>query len=176
MKHLIKNGVLALAVVAGLGTAIAPAHAGDGMDLNASEASVLITGFSAVMVVSGPVFLSAAGVGKVTDMSRESQEKRQDKRRISAGPLPDMKVKAIDQTADGGRSVALEDPANAENTAQLHWPQREDNPAANFVVGQTVAFTASPKGAGWMLRAEDGAVLTFVPTIEAADESRTQTL
>ena len=40
--------------------------------------------------------------------------------------------------------------------------------AANFVAGQTVAFTPSPRGTGWMLRAEDGAVLTFVPTIEAA--------
>jgi hypothetical protein len=152
----------------------APVRAGDNMDN--SDVSMLLVGGSAVMVVSGPVYLSAAGVNRVTELSRASNGRRDGKPRISAGPLPDMQVKEIAQTADGGRSVTLQDPLDPENTARLQWPQREDNPAANFVPGQTVAFTPSPRGTGWMLRAEDGAVLTFVPTIEAADDSHTSTL
>lgn len=177
MKHLINRGALAVTFAASLmaGVPVGTAQAGD-IKLNGSQASMLVTGFSVVMVVSGPVFLSAAGVRNVADKSKESRERRHDKRRLSAGPLPDMQVKQITSTADGGRAVALEDPLNPENTAHLQWPQREDNPAANFVLGQTVAFTPSPQGAGWMLRAEDGAALTFVPTIQAADESRTSTL
>ena len=178
MKQFLHHGVMALAITACLGLSLAPrdARAGEGQ-LNGSEISVLVTSASVAMVVSGPVFLSAAGVRKTVDGSKASTERKDDKpRRISAGPLPDMQVKSISNTPEGGRAVALQDPTNAENTAQLQWPQREDNPAANFVVGQTVAFTPSPQGAGWMLRAEDGAVLTFVPTAEAVDESRTSAL
>lgn len=142
----------------------APAHAG--ADLNRSEVSTLVTSAGASMLVSAPLLL----VASVADKSSTAAGERQ-ARRVSAGPLPDMKVEAITQDADGGRSVALADPLDAANTASLHWPQREDNPAGNFVLGQTVAFTPSPQGAGWMVRAEDGAVLTFVPAIEAASVS-----
>lgn len=143
---------------------IAPAHAG--ADLNRSEVSTLVTSAGASMLVSAPLLL----VASVADKSSTAAGERQ-ARRVSAGPLPDMKVEAITQDADGSRSVALADPLDAANTASLHWPQREDNPASNFVLGQTVAFTPSPQGAGWMVRAEDGAVLTFVPAIEAASVS-----
>lgn len=172
MKQLLAATALSCALA--LLLPAAPVRAGDNM--NNSEISTLVVSGSAMMVVSGPVFLSAAGVNRVTELSRASNGRRDGKRRISAGPLPDMQVKEIAGTADGGRSVTLEDPLNPENTARLQWPQREDNPAANFVAGQTVAFTPSPQGTGWMLRAEDGAVLTFVPTVEAADDSHTSTL
>jgi hypothetical protein len=177
MKHLIRSSALAFAVVAGLSLASAPAQAGmDGLNLNGSQGSVLVAGFSAVMVVSGPMFLSAAGVRGAADMSKASSERRGEKPRLSAGHLPDLEVKSIETAADGGRRVALEDPGNPENRATLEWPKREDDPAAGFRVGAMIAFQPSPQGAGWMLRAEDGAVLTFVPTIEASDDSRTQVL
>ncbi|KRG44302.1 hypothetical protein ARC78_05805 [Stenotrophomonas pictorum JCM 9942] len=172
MKSLLAATALTCALA--LALPASPAQAGD--DMTGSQASVLITGVSAMMVVSGPLYLSVTGVRSVADLSKASSKPHEGKRRTSAGPLPDMQVKDIAQTADGGRSVSLQDPANPENTALLQWPQRQDNPAANFVPGQTVAFTPSPQGAGWMLRAEDGAVLTFVPTIEAAGDSRTTTL
>ncbi len=155
--------LLACAALSGL-LVIAPALAGDG--LNRSEVSTLVTSAGASMLVSAPLLLAASAADKSSTASSQSGQGQA--RRVSAGPLPDMKVEAVTQDADGGRSVALADPLDAANTATLHWPQREDNPASNFVLGQTVAFTPSPQGAGWMLRAEDGAVLTFVPAIEAA--------
>ena len=174
MKSLLRSAAL-LPLLLALGLPAAPAHAGD--NLTGSEMSMLVTSASGMLIVSGPLFLSAAGVNKAIDGSREAFKGKDGKpRRISAGPLPDMKVKSIDSTAEGGRRVALEDPSNPENSATLQWPQREDNPAANFVVGGTVAFTPSPQGAGWMLRAEDGAVLSFVPTAEAAADSHSATL
>lgn len=175
MKHLIKSGALAFAIAASLGSGLTPGTARAG-EINGSQASVLITGSSVVMVVSGPIFLSAAGVRGAADMSKESRERREEKRRISAGPLPDLEVKSIETAADGGRRVTLEDPANAENRATLQWPKREDDPAAGFNVGAKIAFQPSPKGAGWMLRNPEGAALAFVPAIEAVDESRTRTL
>lgn len=175
MKHLLKSSALAFALAASLG--LAPGQAGaEGFNLNGSQASMLVTGSSVVMVVSGPIFLSAAGVRGVADMSKESTERREEKRRISAGPLPDLEVKSVETAADGGRRVALEDPANPENHATLQWPKREDDPAAGFTVGAKIAFQPSPQGAGWMLRNPEGAALAFVPTIEAVDESRTRTL
>lgn len=173
MKHLIKSGALAFAIAASLGLTTGEVRAGE---INGSQASVLVTGSSVVMVVSGPIFLSAAGVRGAADMSRESRERREEKRRISAGPLPDLEVKSIETAADGGRRVTLEDPTNAENRATLQWPKREDDPAAGFTVGSKIAFQPSPQGAGWMLRNPEGAALAFVPTIEAVDESRTRTL
>ncbi|MCW4455755.1 hypothetical protein OK348_13265 [Flavobacterium sp. MXW15] len=172
MKQLFRHGTLALGIAATL-TPVA-AQAGD-IKLNKSEVSTLVVASSVVLVVSGPVFLSAAGVRKAGDASRESREGDDGKpRRISAGPIPDMQVKSVDSNEDGGRRVALEDPADPRNTATLQWPQRQDDPAALFSVGQTVAFTPSPQGSGWMLRAEDGAALAFVPTAQAAADSHSQ--
>lgn len=177
MKHLIKSSALTFAIAASLGLGLAPQPAqADGFQLNGSQGSVLVAGSSVVMVVSGPIFLSAAGVRGAAEMSKESRERREEKRRISAGPLPDLEVKSVDTAADGGRRVALEDPANPENHATLQWPKREDDPAAGFTVGEKIAFQPSPQGAGWMLRNPAGAALAFVPTIEAMDESRTRTL
>lgn len=165
MKSTLSQLACAAAISAML--VVAPARAGDG--LNRSEVSTLVTSVGVTMLVSAPLLLAASAANKSSTASARSGERQA--RRVSVGPLPDMKVEAITQDADGGRSVALADPLDAANTASLHWPQREDNPAGNFVLGQTVAFTPSPQGAGWMVRAEDGAVLTFVPAIEAASVS-----
>jgi hypothetical protein len=77
---------------------IAPAHAG--ADLNRSEVSTLVTSAGASMLVSAPLLL----VASVADKSSTAAGERQ-ARRVSAGPLPDMKVEAITQDADGGRSA-----------------------------------------------------------------------
>jgi predicted small lipoprotein YifL len=173
MKHLLSSALCAAILM----STAAPTMAGPAFpELNNSAASVLITGSSVVMVVSGPFFLAAAAANAASDASEQSSERRDEKRKITAGVLPDMKVKSVDRTAEGGRQVVLEDPTNTENTATLQWPQREDNPAANFTVGEQVAFTPSPQGSGWMLRAEDGAVLTYVPTAQAAQDSHSATL
>lgn len=167
-----------LTLAASLMLALSPAmtQAGD-IKLNNSQLSVLVAGSSVVMIVSGPVFLSAKGVQKAGDASRESRkDDGKEPRRISAGPIPDMQVKSIDNHETGGRRVVLEDPADARNTATLQWPQRQDDPAALFSVGQTVLFAPSPQGAGWMLRADDGAALAFVPTAQAAADSHSQNL
>ena len=167
-----------LTLAASLMLALSPvmAQAGD-IEFNTSQLSMLVVGSSVVMIVSGPVFLSAKGVQKVSDASRESRkDDGKEPRRISAGPIPDMEVKAIDNDDAGNRRVVLEDPTDARNTATLQWPQRQDDPAALFSVGQTVLFAPSPQGAGWMLRADDGAALAFVPTAQAAADSHSQTL
>jgi len=173
MKHLLSSALCAAVMI----STAAPAVAGPALrELNNSEGSVLLTGSSAVLIVSGPFLLVGAAAKGASNASEQSSERRDEKRRISAGVVPDMKVTAIGQTADGGHQVVLEDPTNTENTATLQWPQREDNPAANFVVGERVAFTPSPQGSGWMLRAEDGAILTYVPTAQAAQDSHSATL
>jgi len=157
--------LLACAAALGCLLMISPVHAQD--PFNGTEPSTLVVSDTATMRVSAALFGAAGGATAAADVSSPSSKQDQ-ALRISTGILPDMQVESITHDADGGRSVLLADTQNATNSATLHWPQREDNPASNFVQGQTVAFTPSPQGKGWMLRAEDGAVLTFVPVIEAA--------
>ena len=89
-----------------------------------------------------------------------------------------MEVKSIKDREDGGREVLLQDPANPENTAQLQWPARADDPASSFRVGQNVAFTSSEEGSGWLLRDghAQGDALAFVPTAQALLNSHSDTL
>ncbi|MCL7714917.1 hypothetical protein [Stenotrophomonas mori] len=179
MTSLLRNSTFAVIAATALASAFptGAARASD-HDLNGgSRASVLISGYSAVMVVSGPLFLSAAGARGAADLSSDSRERRDERaRRIGAGPLPDMRVNSVATADDGGRRVTLEDPQNAENTATLQWPKREDDPAAGFSEGAMVAFQPSPQGSGWMVRDDTGTALAFVPTIQTADESRTRVL
>lgn len=177
MKQFIHHGTTALAITACICLPLAPQDARAEANFTHSQVSAMVGMGSVEMLVSGPFFLSAMAANKASDASQTSTERKDEKsRRISAGQLPDMHVKSIGNTADGGRRVALEDPANPENRATLQWPKREDDPAAGFTVGGKIAFQPSPQGAGWMLRTTDGTALAFVPTLEAVDESRTRTL
>lgn len=71
--------------------------------------------------------------------------------------------------------MQLQDPANAENTALLHWPARQDDPTAGFRVGETVTFQPSPAGAGWTVQSPQGQALAFVPTAESAAQNSSTT-
>lgn len=171
MKSLLTATVLTCALALALPPA--PAQAGD--DMTGSDVSVLVVGFSAMMVVSGPVLLSAAGVNSISEASSSAKDEGDKPRRRSAGAVPDMKVTAVGDTVEGGRRVALEDPTNPENTAVLSWPKRQDDPAAGFHIGSTIVFQPSPQGAGWLLHDQNRTALAFVPTMEAASESHTAT-
>ena len=137
----------------------------------------MVVGMSAVMMVSGPLFLSAAGVNAALEASSAAGDRRQ-QRRLAAGPLPDMLVQQVGSTADGGRMVTLVDPGNAQNTAELAWPARSDDPAAGFQPGQQVRFDPSSGGSGWLLHdaAGSGPALAYVPTLQAAGDSYSQAL
>lgn len=150
---------------------MSPAQAGDDMsDKNPSAISALVVSASAVMIISAPLFLSMEAV------AAGAEKRRRDEPRPRVQPLPDMEVKSIDSKPDGGRSVRLEVPGEPDKHTVLAWPQREDNPAEGFQLGQTVAFIPSAEGAGWMLRDTAGTPLAFVPSAHAAGDSHSQTL
>ncbi|PPU39988.1 hypothetical protein [Xanthomonas arboricola] len=127
---------------------------------------------SAILVISAPYFVSlalghsaVAGSEALSDASHKA----------SAGPLPPMRVKSVEKTTDDGCEVQLQDPANAENTALLRWPARQDDPTAGFRVGETVTFQPSPAGAGWTVQSPQGQALAFVPTAESAAQNSSKT-
>ncbi|CAD7713519.1 hypothetical protein LMG31886_06430 [Xanthomonas hydrangeae] len=127
---------------------------------------------SAILVVSAPVFVSIAvghSVGRGSEALGDASNK------ASAGPLPPMRVKSVEKTTDGGCEVQLQDPAQADNTALLRWPARQDDPTAGFHVGDTVTFQPSPAGAGWTVQSPQGQALAFVPTADAAAQNSSKT-
>lgn len=135
----------------------------------ASSALSVASGVS--LVVSGPFLLYTLGWASGAEDFAQGE-----RRNIEAGPIPDMRVIAVEHTGQGSHQVALADPSNPENKAMLSWTERQDDPTAQFVVGQHIAFVPSPQGAGWVLRAESGAALAFVPTATAIDDSHSQTM
>lgn len=146
-----------------------PAQAGDG-HLNSSEATMLL---SVVLTVSIPL---AASVG-LSDFSAaqfKASARHKAAKRVPAAPLPQMEVKEVTPTAEGGHAVRLQVPGNADQTATLQWPTRTDDPGAGFVVGQTVSFVPTPAGAGWNVRDAAGRHLAYVPTAYAAGDSATR--
>lgn len=151
--------------------AMSPAHAGDDMsDKSPSAISTLVVSASAVMILSAPLFLSMEAVAAGT------RKRRRDEPRPRAQPLPDMAVTSIEAKPDGGRSVRLEVPGAPDKHTVLAWPQRQDNPAEGFQLGQTVSFIPSAEGAGWMLRDTAGTALAFVPSAQAAGDSHSQAM
>lgn len=151
------------------------AQAGD--EMTGSQASTVLAVYSPMLVISIPVMLSTAVVGGSIKASTAAAN-RAAAPEIKAEQVPDMEVKSIKEREDGGREVLLQDPANPENTAQLQWPARADDPASSFRVGQNVAFTSSEEGSGWLLRdgTAQGDALAFVPTGQALLNSHSDTL
>lgn len=167
-----------LALLLGLGLG-QPANAGmDRLILTPSQASVLVTGVSAVMVVSGPFYAAYVGARSASQASGRALDRSSAEAGDKTAALPPMRVRLIEDTAQGGRAVHLQDPQNPENQALVQWPARNDDPAAGFSVDQLIAFQPSPEDTGWLLRdaAGDGPALAFVPGIEAAANQHSQAL
>lgn len=147
------------------------ALAGDDMsDRNPSAISTMVVSASAFMIISSPLLLSMEAVAS------SSRKRQRDEPRPRAQPLPDMKVTSIDTTAEGGRSVRLEVAGQPEQHTVLAWPQRQDNPAEGFELGQTITFAPTREGAGWILQGREGTALTFVPTAQSSSDSHSQLL
>lgn len=180
MTRRLPSRCLAGALAGSLLLAASPASlAGDNM--TASETSSVLTVLSPMLVISIPAMLSATvamNASAASDHLSTGNGRDGQKPRPTPAAVPDMEVKAIQDREDGGREVLLQDPANPENTAQLQWPARQDDPAGNFRVGQNVAFTSSEEGSGWLLRdgSAQGQALAFVPTGQAMLNNHSDTL
>lgn len=165
-----------------LGLALLPAvtaQAGmDRLSLTPSQASVLVTGVSAVMVVSGPFYAAYVGARSASQASGRALDRSSADGGVKTAALPPMRVRLIEDTADGGRAVHLQDPENPDNQALVQWPARNDDPAAGFTLDQLIAFQPSTEDTGWLLHdaAGSGPALAFVPGIEAAANQHSQAL
>lgn len=155
-----------------------PAHAGmDRLVLTPSQTSMLVTGASVVMVVSGPAYAAFVGARSTSRASGRALG-RGGADAHTTGRLPPMRVRQIEHTADGGRALHLQDPDNPDNQALLQWPARSDDPTAGFAADQLIAFQPSAQDTGWLLHdaASDGPALAFVPRIDAAASQHSQAL
>lgn len=176
MKRTRAGASLALLLGLGLGQ---PASAGIApLSQTPSQASVVVTGLSAVMVVSGPFYAAYVGARSASRASGRALDRSTADAGDKAATLPPMRVRLIEDTAEGGRAVHLQDPENPDNQALLQWPARSDDPAAGFAVDQLIAFQPSSENTGWLLReaGSDGPALAFVPAIEAATNQHSQAL
>lgn len=156
------------ALLLAAGTALAPtAHAGE---MNSSEASMVIT---SVIVISMPLAMSARMFEYSTAPS-QGKDTPATPERTKAAELPPMQVKAVEERKEGGRQVQLQVPGHADQTATLKWPAvTGQDPAAAFVVGQTVHFSPTPAGSGWTVRDTAEKPLAYVPTAYAANDNTT---
>lgn len=158
----------ALALILASSLLAPPARAGE---LNSSEATVFI---SVALTLSIPLAASA-GLAGLSAAPFKASDRHKAAKRVPATPLPEMEVKEVTPLPDGGRRVQLQVPDQEDQTATLEWPARADDPAAGFVVGQTVAFVPTPAGAGWNVHDAAGRQLAYVPTAYAAADSTSAT-
>lgn len=134
---------------------------------NPVASSVAVTSVVSLVVVTAPIWLTSAGIGKLHDASVHSGRGRL-ARADKAGPLPPLTVERIQAQSDGGFQVALKNPEAPDELALLQWPARTDTAEAAVAVGDVLAFQPTPAGAGWTVTAADGVALAFLPTPGAA--------
>lgn len=128
--------------------------------------SALVTSAASLLVVTAPIWLTAGAVTRLQDGSE--QRRIADAARPLAGPLPPLTVTQVALQADGGVLAALQNPQSPDDLAVLAWPARTDGPAPTVKIGDVLNFIPTDAGAGWTVHAADGAVLGFVPTLNAA--------
>jgi len=127
------------------------------------ENLVLSASASALFVISIPFYYL---VYRSLQASQASLDKYHDSRaaRLKAkNDVPDMEVKEVGEDEKGNPQVRLQDPNNPENYAVLIWPERKNNPTANFQEGDLIHFQPSAQGSGWLLRDDTGTALAFIP-------------
>ncbi|MCS3746945.1 hypothetical protein FHY18_002541 [Xanthomonas arboricola] len=128
--------------------------------------------FYSALALATPVLAASAVVGSVFAPPVAAYNALAESRRETrAHKLPAMRVEAVDTLPEGARQVRLQDPQQAETTAVLQWPARQDDPAAGFHVGEVVTFQPSPAGSGWTVHAPQGQALAFLPTGDAVVNS-----
>jgi hypothetical protein len=159
--------VIAPALVVALFAASLPAQAQYSVYRHPVASSVAVTSVVSLVVVTAPIWLTSAGIGKLHDGSVQRSRARV-ARAERAGPLPPLTVERIEPQADGGFQVALKNPDAPDDLALLQWPARSDTSAPAVAVGDVLAFEPTPAGAGWTVTAVDGAALAFLPTTDAA--------
>ncbi|WP_313275338.1 hypothetical protein [Stenotrophomonas sp.] len=159
--HLLSKSALALAVLGMHVSAVLPAQAGNLTGNQQSAVSAVVSVYAISFIAVSPVLLVAGGSKAVGESTRREKPAK-------AAALPPMAVQAVERRPDGGYHVALQRPEAPEQNALVNWPARPDNPAAQLKVGDVLTFAPTDAGAGWMVQADDGAALAFLPTPEAA--------
>ncbi|KLD71422.1 hypothetical protein [Xanthomonas pisi] len=162
---------LSIAAVGLLAAVTLPcAHAGEAT--TPGEKSEFYTALS----VAAPALVVSGVVGSTLLAPLTASEiVGEHRREPRAGKLPAMRVETVETLPAGARQVRLQDPQQADNTALLRWPARQDDPTAGFHVGETVSFQPSPAGAGWTVQSPQGEALAFVPTAESAAHNSSKT-
>lgn len=160
MTRISRLAVSPLLAVALCATSL-PASAQEFSTQHPVASSVIVTSVVSVVVVTAPIWLLSAGVSKASDGS--ARRSRAAKAR-KAQPLPPLTVETVEPTDDGAVQVALKNPQAPDELAVLRWPAQTDSPLAGVGVGDVLAFTPTPGGAGWNVANAQGATLAFLPT------------
>ncbi|MEG2806172.1 hypothetical protein [Stenotrophomonas sp.] len=124
--------------------------------------SVIVTSMASAVVITAPIWLLSAGVSKASDGSARRSRARAEAKK--AGPLPPLTVEKVERTAEGGVQIALQNPQAPDEPAVLAWPAPAQSPVDTVKVGDVLAFTPTPGGAGWNVANAEGITLAFLPT------------
>jgi hypothetical protein len=173
MNRIFRPAVAPLLALTLLATSL-PVSAQNLSNASPVTSSVLTTSVVSLAVITAPVWLSALGVSELHDAAMPHNRAARAAKRQKAAPMPPLTVERVAQQPDGSYQVVLKNPQAPEAPAVVAWPARADNPAAGVKVGDVLAFTPTPAGAGWIVANAEGAALAFLPTQDAAATSMSE--
>lgn len=128
-----------------------------------------------LVVLTAPVWMTAAGVQKAHAGSEARREAKADAKAkakaAKAGPLPPLTVTGVTPLDGGGFEVALQNPQEPDAPAVVQWPAAAGQGEAQIAVGDVLDFTPTAAGAGWTVQAADGTALAYLPTEDAAADA-----